>query len=56
MNKQKDLVPVMLPAETKKKYQTPEIQVLELEQHTMLLAGSIGATRNGYGTAEEGEW
>lgn len=56
MNKQKDLVPVMLPAETKKKYQTPEIQVLELERHTMLLAGSLRATRSGYGEAEEYDW
>ena len=56
MNNTTTLVPVMLPAETKKKYQTPEIQVLELERRTMLLAGSVGATRSGYGTANEEEW
>ena len=56
MNTTTNLVPVTLPAETKKKYQTPEIQVLELERHAMLLAGSLGATRSGYGTANEDEW
>ncbi|MBO4771901.1 MAG: hypothetical protein J5595_05135 [Bacteroidales bacterium] len=56
MNTTTNLVPVMLPAETKKKYQTPEIQVLELERHAMLLAGSLRATRSGYGEAEEYDW
>ena len=47
----------MLPAETKKKYETPEIQGMEFNSQPCLLATSgFGATRNDYGEADEYDW
>jgi hypothetical protein len=60
MNNHQDKVPVMLPAETiKKPYETPEIQAVVLDRHSALLSASVGfgASRNGYGNADqEEEW
>jgi len=41
---------------TKKKYEKPSSKVYELKQQPQLLAGSLDATRNGYGDAEELYW
>jgi len=35
----------------RKNYEKPTMKVVELQHRTMLLAGSLEATRNGYGTA-----
>ena len=40
----------------KKEYQKPAMQVVLIQQHAQLLAGSVGATRDGYGTAIEDTW
>ena len=40
----------------KKEYERPTMQVVQLKQQPQLLAGSVDATRNGYGDAEELEW
>ena len=36
----------------KKDYEKPTMKVVELQHRTMLLAGSLEATRNGYGEAQ----
>jgi len=57
MNQKIEKEPVMLPAETKKKYETPEIQGMEFNSQPCLLATSgFGATRNDYGEADEYDW
>jgi len=58
MNKNQDKAPVTLPAETTKKpYETPEIQAIVLNKQPGLLATSgFGASRSGYGNAEEEDW
>ena len=38
----------------KKEYQKPAMQVVLIQQHAQLLAGSVGATRDGYGVANDG--
>lgn len=40
----------------RKDYQKPTMQVVELQQRTMLLAGSFNGTRNPYGDPEEWDW
>ena len=40
----------------KKKYEKPSMEVFELQQQQHLLAGSVGAVRDDYGTAVEGTW
>ena len=50
----------------KKDYEKPTMRVVELQQRTMLLAGSVGAQRSSYGNAnsevlpaelnDAGEW
>ena len=40
----------------KKEYEKPTMQVVQLKQQPQLLAGSVDATRNGYGDAEELIW
>lgn len=40
----------------KRTYEKPTVKVVELQHRTMILAGSVDATRSGYGTAEELEW
>lgn len=43
--------------EEKKKFEKPEIRVIELQQQQQLLAGSVGATRDeDYGNAIEDTW
>jgi len=37
-------------------YEKPSMKVVELKQQPQLLAGSLDATRNGYGDAEELYW
>ena len=42
---------------TKKKYVSPEIEVVNLDEQPKLLAGSgFGASRNGYVEAEDADW
>ena len=48
-NKQKETM-------NKKEYKKPAMQVVLIQQHAQLLAGSVGATRDGYGTAIEDTW
>ena len=38
----------------KKNYEKPTMTVVELQQRTMLLAGSLTTTRDAYGIANEG--
>ena len=38
----------------KKDYEKPTMTVVELRHRTQLLAGSVGATRDGYGVANDG--
>ena len=40
----------------KKEYESPTMEVVELEQTCQILAGSVEATRSGYGDAEEYNW
>ena len=40
----------------KKDYEKPTMRVVQLKQQSQLLAGSVGATRDGYGTAIEDTW
>ncbi len=40
----------------KKEYERPTMQVVKLEQTCQILAGSVEATRSGYGDAEELDW
>ena len=40
----------------RKKYEVPAMEVVELKQQQTLLAGSVGAGRDGYGIAIEEEW
>ena len=58
MNNHQDKAPVMLPESTMNKpYETPEIQAFVLNQQPELLATSgFGASRSGYGDAEEYDW
>ena len=38
----------------KKDYEKPTMRVVQLKQQSQLLAGSVGATRDGYGLANDG--
>jgi len=38
----------------RKDYQKPTMKVVQLQHQTHLLAGSVEATRNGYGVANQG--
>jgi len=38
----------------RKDYQKPTMNIVKLQQRTMLLAGSVVTNRVGYGTANEG--
>ena len=40
----------------KKDYQKPTMKVVMLKQRCQILVGSVNATRNGYGDAEEYTW
>ena len=40
----------------RKKYDVPTMQIVEVKQQMQLLAGSVEATRSGYGDAEEFDW
>ena len=41
----------------KKEYEKPTVNVVEMEQESPILAGSVGGTRgDGYGTADEQNW
>lgn len=40
----------------KKNYQKPTVQIVKLKQQAQLLAGSVEATRSGYGTATDQIW
>lgn len=40
----------------RKDYQKPTMRVVELQQRTMLLAGSVEAQRSSYGIAQEETW
>ena len=40
----------------RKDYQKPTTRVVELQHHCHILAGSVEASRSGYGTAEEETW
>ena len=40
----------------RKDYKKPTMKVVELQHRTMLLAGSLEATRNGYGEAQTDTW
>ena len=40
----------------KKEYERPTMQVVQLKQQPQLLAGSVGASRDGYGVAVEETW
>ena len=42
----------------RKDYEKPTMQVVELQHHTQLLqtSGTVTATRNGYGDANEQTW
>ena len=40
----------------KKKYERPTMQVVQLKQQPTLLAGSVGASRDGYGVATVDTW
>lgn len=40
----------------KKEYERPAMQVVQLKQQPTLLAGSVGASRDGYGVAIEDTW
>jgi hypothetical protein len=40
----------------KKDYQKPTTKVVQLKQQCHILAGSLGATRDGYGTANTDTW
>ena len=40
----------------RKDYQRPTMKVVELQHHCHILAGSVEASRSGYGTAEEEIW
>ena len=40
----------------RKDYEKPTTKVVKLQQRTHLLAGSLEAKRNGYGTANTDEW
>ena len=40
----------------KKDYQKPTMKVVKLQHHCHILAGSVEASRSGYGTAEEETW
>ena len=41
----------------RKDYQRPTMKVVELQQRTMLLAGSgVQSMRSGYGEAQEEDW
>ena len=48
MNKKRQTTLDTVPAQTKQKYQKPDVQVIELTQQPALLAGSgIGGNRKG---------
>lgn len=38
----------------KRDYEKPSMKVVELQQRQHLMAGSVEATRNGYGVANQG--
>ena len=38
----------------RKDYEKPTMRVVQLKQQSQLLAGSVGASRNSYGTANDG--
>ena len=40
----------------KKEYERPTMQVVKLKQQSQLLAGSVGASRDGYGDVIEVTW
>ena len=40
----------------KKEYERPTMQVVQLKQQSQLLAGSVGASRDGYGDVIEVTW
>lgn len=41
----------------RKEYETPTMNIVQLQQETHLLGASgVGATRDGYGAAQEEEW
>ena len=40
----------------KRIYEKPSMEAVELQQRTMLLIGSIKATRNGYSDMQEFTW
>ena len=40
----------------KKGYQKPTMNIVKLQHHCHILAGSVEARRSGYGTAEEETW
>ena len=40
----------------KKEYQKPAMRVVLIQQHAQLLAGSVEASRNSYGEADEYTW
>ena len=57
MNKKRQTTLDTVPAQTKQKYQKPDVQVIELTQQPALLAGSgIGGNRKGYPNGGNKNW